>query len=156
MSKAKPICPHIVRTQAEVAVHFGLAAQSIRDWMRNGMPGRPGHWDLLDIEVWRRKRRAGGEEVKPGEVPTGAKQRREHFQAERERLKYETETTKLIPIDDYERALTERSGWITTVLETLPGIFAPLVAGKTVAEAQRVMRRACRKLQEQAYGKSDK
>ena len=121
------------------------------------MPGRPGHWDLLAVAMWRlarlRKPQTGGNGN--GALPTNPRQRREHFQAERERLKYETETRQLISIDEHERALTMRSGWIVTVLDTLPGIFAPLVAGKTVAESQRVMQQTCRKLRQQAYGDAE-
>lgn len=156
MSESKPNCTHVVRTQGEVARHAGVAVQTVRDWRRTGMPGRPGHWDLLEIEVWRReRRRAGGDETPAGEIPTDPKRKREHYLAELARLKVEAETRRLIPVDEHERALTERSAWITAVLLAIPSSLAPLVAGKTVTEARRIMQQQCWKLQEQAYGRTD-
>lgn len=150
-------CKHIAKTQARIAQHFGVTTRYIRDWQQDGMPGKRGSWDLLDIEVWRRKRRTQRDPdvVPEGTIPKGAKERREHYQAERERLKYETETGKLIPIAQHEQALVQRSGWFVSILAWLPPKLAPLCAGKSVAECKRVILKHCRAVQKEAYGQSD-
>lgn len=154
--KDDPPCQHVTRILAKVAEHFGIAYQTIRDWKRSGMPGQPGHWDLLEIEVWRRKRREGDQpEVPADEVPKDPKRKRDYYLAELARLKVEEAEGKLIPVVEYERALTERSAWITAVLQAVPGTLAPLVAGKSTSAARKVMQQQCRKLQEQAYGKTE-
>lgn len=148
-------CRHVVTKQEQVAHHFGVTINSVRQWKSKGMPGSPGRWDLLDIEVWRREWKAGPVEVPEGTIPKGAKERREHYQAERERLKYEVETGKLIPVAQHEQALVARSGWFVSVLTWLPGKLSPLCAGKSVSECKRVILKHCRAVQKEAYGQSD-
>jgi len=42
------------RTRSEVAKAFGVAEETVKDWRRKGMPGKPGSYDLAAIFWWRR------------------------------------------------------------------------------------------------------
>ena len=155
MSRTPKTCKHVVKTQAEIAAFFGVAVQTVKEWRRNDMPGRPGRWGLLDIAVWklgRVQQRAQPGGNGNGQVPTEPRHRRQYFQAERERLRYLTETGELIPRIEHERALPERSAWIVGVLESLGPILGPRVAGKTATIARRIIGDQCRKLRRDAYG----
>lgn len=46
-----------MKTLAEVARHFGVSYDTVRkEWRKQGMPGKPGRYDLVAIEQWKRLR----------------------------------------------------------------------------------------------------
>ncbi|MEX2025874.1 MAG: hypothetical protein WEH44_01215 [Pirellulaceae bacterium] len=53
---ATAAAPQIVPTLQRVADHFHIRIGTVRDWRKLGMPGRPQHWNLDEIETWRRQR----------------------------------------------------------------------------------------------------
>jgi transposase-like protein len=57
----------IVKTLAEVAQEFGIQATSLRSsWRVQGMPGKPGRFDLAEVTLWRLQHEADVAERMPG------------------------------------------------------------------------------------------
>ena len=139
----------------EVAGFFGVSTTTIKQWWSGGCPGKTDDgYDLAAMLRWRdeRDKARAQDQHGNGAVPRDARDRRAHYQAELTRIRYETEVGRYVKRDEYERALVKRSGWFVNVLQWLPGALAPVVAGKTVTEARRIIRERCREVQKSAYG----
>jgi hypothetical protein len=48
-------CEHVAGTLTEVAKCFRVRPQTVREWrtLADPLPGRPGHFDLLECALWR-------------------------------------------------------------------------------------------------------
>ena len=44
---------NVVAKLVDVASHYGVSPETVRDWRRKGMPGQRGQWDLDAIDRWR-------------------------------------------------------------------------------------------------------
>ena len=147
-------CSHVVRTQAEVAKALGVGIAAVKEWVRDEMPGGRGRYDLFEIALWRiaKLKRRRSEPATNGKVPLDAKGRKDHFQAELARLKYETATGKLITSENHERELNAWCAWFVDALSQLPAVMAPRLSGKNVQQAKRVLRKHCTDLRRTAFG----
>jgi len=92
----------------------------------------------------------------PDPAPADAKARREHYQAELARLRFEKESGELISRQLYEEGLAERSAWFVAVLKAMPAKLATKLAGKSAAEVMRLRAATCREIQMLAFGEAGK
>lgn len=45
-----------LRTQRDVAAHFGVSRRTVAEWIKEGAPGRTGDYRVAEIEAWRKLR----------------------------------------------------------------------------------------------------
>ena len=55
----------LVKTQAQVASHFGQSIAAVRLWANQGMPGQSGKYDLGEIVRWLRHEGPWRQHIKP-------------------------------------------------------------------------------------------
>ena len=147
---AGPNCPHIVDTLGAVAKHFGIAAGTLKHWRRDGMPGRTGHYDLVDIWHWRWSRRGGEVELDEHGLP-----RAKSWKDERDKLAVLQLRGELVPRAEHEAALVARSEWLHNVLLVLPARLAPLVAGQSETDVRALLNTEITGLIESIYGRRE-
>lgn len=133
--------PRVVRTLSQVAKHFGVQPQSVRQWRLESppAPGRPGAWDLDAIEAWRTER------AKRNEIPGMAALNVASMRAELARrlesvrgkkLKNDRMAARVIPRTEAERDLRYAESILEARLQQLPDDIAASVP-EELAEAAR-------------------
>lgn len=117
----------IVTTYAEVAKHFSVGRDTVRQyWVPRGMPGEHGNYDLDAIETWRaltmRPSGGGSTSVQLGDIEGGpsesevmiakarkiiANAEKERAEAEIKKLDYRKASENLVPVDRVDNFLAE-------------------------------------------------
>jgi phage terminase Nu1 subunit (DNA packaging protein) len=107
----------VVRTQQEVAAHFGRRIETVGKWFHQGCPGTPGAYDLDAIASWRVARNETDPLLKGPTSPYLEKYRREKFLLAR--LDRRERQGQLIARADVHTGLSIFAGLIRRAASTL-------------------------------------
>lgn len=145
-------------SQRQLAWIFGKSMQWVRLSLGNGAPSKEesGYSVRAWVEWYLRRRGHGHDDEKKADsyarAMRDAQLAEQKAKAKERELKASQLEGSVVSRVEYEKALNDRSAWFVQVLDVLPGKAAPLVAGKSVAAAKRVLRDICRIAQKAAYG----
>lgn len=119
----------------ELADFFGVHAQTVGQWVRQGLPvkergrGGRGHiFDSIDVMTWRDKHLSGDEERLTAEEAKLKKLTAEAKQAE---MNLMIKQGILVPMDDIERKLSSQFAYLNQSMRTLPGRVVMQLVGET-------------------------
>lgn len=146
-----------VPSQDRLAAAHGVRTKTIQEWLAAKCPEKTSKgYPVIALFRWRIDRLGRGRRpiFDNGKVPTDPKSRKDHFQAELARLKFETATGKLITSEAHERVVNAWSAWFTDALSQIPAAVASRVAGKNVTQAKRVLQKYCKDLRRKAFGEA--
>lgn len=135
----------VVKTQRDVAEHFGKHIQTVKNWCKDGMPRNPDSYDLKTIEAWAIEK----EFIKPADleenrepVPVGARSgapvanSKAHYelevkkhQAEKLRIDNEVKLGKLVLTDEVESGRVSRIMIVKSAMLSTPRTWAPRFVG---------------------------
>lgn len=114
--KAKKPAAKVVKTQKEVAGHFDVTLDTIRNWRARTppMPGKQGHYDLEQIAEWKEKtfrqprdsRREDAATLKRVEI-LNYDARIQAAKAEAAERKNQLEQAQIVRLDDVEQFVSE-------------------------------------------------
>ena len=137
-----------------VASVHAINRSTVQEWLADGMPGKTENGYPVGAQFrWRLDRSKPKQtESSNGEPPRDPKSRKDYFQAELARLKFETATGKLVAKEEHDRVVNKWSAWFVDSLSQLPGATAPVLAGKSAAQIKKSLGTYCKNLQEKAFG----
>jgi len=129
-----------VRTQAEIANHFGVADRTVAYWRGRGMPGEPGDYDLDEIEAWRE--REGLARVDANSV----KAEGQRIDNELKQLKLDQARGTLVAIDVIVRLFIRHIHEAKAILDQVPDRAVSALPAKTPRKIRTSVRAECRKI----------
>lgn len=129
-----------VRTQAEIANHFGVADRTVAYWRGRGMPGEPGDYDLDEIAAWRD--REGLARVDANSV----KAEGQRIDNELKQLKLDQMRGELVAIDVIVRLFTRHIHEAKAILDQVPDRAISALPAKTPRKIRTSVRDECRKI----------
>lgn len=115
--------PKSVDTQAKLALMLGVSERQIRNYIRDGMPGQQGYYDVEDCRDWvSRNVNSPGESVGGNlkEERLKAEVRKLRADAEQKELKNQQTRGELLHRDDVLQQVSEAFLMVKTRLECVP------------------------------------
>ena len=127
--------PWIVGTLRVVAEAFNVSVQTVNAWRREGMPGEPRSFNLVEVATWRVEHTASRSRGRPTRDRTEEEQDLEAVQLEHARIKKSRDDIKLRKEEGaiVEREIVDveyasRIVELTTSLEGMAHKMAPILA----------------------------
>lgn len=113
----------VAATLSHVAYIFGKSRDTMRDWRRNGMPGKPGHFDVREILTWYLSRASSGRNDGSDENRAESEARKAAADADMAEMKAAVMRGELIEVDTICREYVHSATHTRAMLEQIPHRF---------------------------------
>lgn len=139
----------VVETRAEVARHFHVSTRTIGYWSSEGMPGKPGAFNLDEIEEWRQKKQGG----EPRGVANDERSKMLAVDRQLKELKLQQQLGLVAPVAPWFRRLERRINEAKAILGQLPEMVVAVAVEEGLSpEAAGRMRRRVAEVLDRTYG----
>lgn len=139
----------VVLTRAEVAQHFHVSTRTIGYWSSEGMPGKPGAFNLDEIEEWRQKKHGGESRG----VANDERSKMLVVERQLKELKLKQQLGEVAPVAPWFRRLERRINEAKAILNQLPEMVVAVAVEEGLSpEAAGRMRRRVAEVLDRTYG----
>lgn len=117
-----------LKTQREVANHFGVERHAVQEWVAQKMPGQQGAYDVVAIGKWLEDRGLGpwrkNGKSGDGESPH---YRLARLKGDREELAIAREKSELVEFEEIRRFLVRLGGEAAAILDQFPDLVLSML-----------------------------
>ena len=137
----------VVETLDEVAEFFGRSRETIKDWRKKGMPGKPGEYDLKVIRLWQEENVGSSGRGDTDDVSRAEAERRKAWaEAKKRELDLKVAEGEYAPIAEIVRIVRRADTHAIALWEQAPDSLLALLPAKMKASEKRCFRNGAAKV----------